>query len=340
MLQTKEGATMKKTLRRVLGILCYALLLFPGFLFAQTAKPREFKVGYPLGGSTGFFWVAHRSGSFEKYGLKLEPIYIRGGLMGIQAALSGDLLLQLQGASTVVAAWAKGGKDLQFIGAVGNRLDYILATLPSIRKPEDLKGKKIGVSQIGASTDFVARVAARQLGLNPDKDVVIIGVGGQGERWAALTGGHIEATVVQPPFTLLARKGGYPVLLDFSKQDFEYTIAGPLTTRSFIRTDRETVMNFMRGLADGMDFYRDEKNKDRVIKFLGEYYKSNAVEELEETRRVYSQVTPGLPMISVKAIENVIANDKSLAGMNLNPAELLDLSFLEKLAQERKAKGR
>jgi len=324
----------------LLSLLGCFLLLLPGFLFAQATKPREMKVGYPLGGSTGFFWVAHRSGSFEKYGLKLEPIYIRGGLMGIQAALSGDLLLQLQGASTVVAAWAKGGKDLQFIGAVGNRLDYILATLPSIRKPEDLKGKKIGVSQIGASTDFVARVAARQLGLNPDKDVVIIGVGGQGERWAALTGGHIEATVVQPPFTLLARKGGYPVLLDFSKQDFEYTIAGPLTTRSFIRTDRETVMNFMRGLADGMDFYRDEKNKDRVIKFLGEYYKSNAVEELEETRRVYSQVTPGLPMISVKAIENVIANDKSLAGMNLNPAELLDLSFLEKLAQERKAKGR
>jgi ABC-type nitrate/sulfonate/bicarbonate transport system substrate-binding protein len=324
----------------LLSLLGCFLLLLPGFLFAQATKPREMKVGYPLGGSTGFFWVAHRSGSFEKYGLKLEPIYIRGGLMGIQAALSGDLLLQLQGASTVVAAWAKGGKDLQFIGAVGNRLDYILATLPSIRKPEDLKGKKIGVSQIGASTDFIARVAARQLGLNPDKDVVIIGVGGQGERWAALTGGHIEATVVQPPFTLLARKGGYPVLLDFSKQDFEYTIAGPLTTRSFIRTDRETVMNFMRGLADGMDFYRDEKNKDRVIKFLGEYYKSNAVEELEETRRVYSQVTPGLPMISVKAIENVIANDKSLAGMNLNPAELLDLSFLEKLAQERKAKGR
>ena len=324
----------------LLSLLGCFLLLLPGFLFAQATKPREMKVGYPLGGSTGFFWVAHRSGSFEKYGLKLEPIYIRGGLMGIQAALSGDLLLQLQGASTVVAAWAKGGKDLQFIGAVGNRLDYILATLPSIRKPEDLKGKKIGVSQIGASTDFVARVAARQLGLNPDKDVVIIGVGGQGERWAALTGGHIEATVVQPPFTLLARKGGYSVLLDFSKQDFEYTIAGPLTTRSFIRTDRETVMNFMRGLAHGMDFYRDEKNKDRVIKFLGEYYKSNAVEELEETRRVYSQVTPGLPMISVKAIENVIANDKSLAGMNLNPAELLDLSFLEKLAQERKAKGR
>jgi len=301
---------------------------------------RELKVGYPLGGSASYFWVAQRSGSFEKYGLKVEPIYIRGGRMGIQAALSGDLLLQLQGASTVVSAWAQGGKDLQFIGAVGNRLDYIFVTLPSIRKADDLKGKRVAVSQIGASTDFIARVAARRLGLNPDKDIVIVGAGGQGERWAALTGGHVQATVVQPPFTLLARKAGYPVLIDFSKEDFEYTIAGPLTTRSFIRSDRETVMNFMRGLADGMDFYRDEKNKDRVIKFLGEYYRSNAIEELEETRRVYSQLTPGLPVITTKAIENVIANDKSLSGMNLNAAELLDLSFLERLAQERKTKGR
>jgi NitT/TauT family transport system substrate-binding protein len=331
---------MKKIMRFSQAILCCALLLDTSFVFAQAKPLRELKVGYPLGGSTGFFWVAHRAGSFEKHGLKLEPIYIRGGRMGIQAALSGDLLLQLQGASSVVSAWAQGAKDLQFIGAVGNRLDYVLAALPSIRKPEDLKGKRIGVSQIGASSDFIARHAVRQLGLNPEKDVTIVGVGGAGERWAALTGGHIQATVVQPPFTLLARKAGYPVLIDFSKEDFEYTIAGPLTTRSFIRSERETVMNFMRGLADGMDFYRDEKNKDKVIKFLGEYYRSNAVEELEETRRAYSQLTPGLPLITVKAVENVIANDRTLAAMKLNPADLLDLSFLERLGQERRGKGR
>ena len=311
-------------------------LFFPPFLSAQPKPLREYKVGYPLGGSTGFFWVAHRSGSFERHGIKVEPIYIRGGLMGIQAALSGDLYLQLQGASTVVNAWAQGAKELQFIGAVGNRLDYILAAHPSIRRPEDLKGKRVGVSQLGSSTDFIARLAARRLGLIPDKDVQITATGGQGDRWTALAAGHIHATVLQSPFTLKARKGKYPIFIDFSKEDFEYTIAGPLTTRSFIKSDRETVMNFMRGLADGMDFYRDEKNKDRVIKFLGEYYRSNVVEELEETRRVYSQVTPGLPIVTVKAMENVIANDKNLAAMNLNAAELLDLSFLERLARERK----
>jgi len=97
-------------------------------------------------------------------------------------------------------------------------------------------------------------------------------------------------------------------------------------------------MNFMRGLADGMAFYRDEKNKDRVHKYLGEYYRTNVIEELEETRRTYTQVTPGLPIVTMKAVENVVANDKNLASMKLNLNELLDLSFLEQLAQERKTK--
>jgi NitT/TauT family transport system substrate-binding protein len=314
--------------------------LSPSQMLAQSKALREIKVGYPLGGSSSYFWVAFRSGSFEKHGLKLEPIYIRGGLMGIQAALSGNLNLQLQGASTVVAAWAQGAKEFQFIGAVGNRLDYILAAHPSIKRPEDLKGKRIGVSQLGSSTDFIARLAARRLGLTADKDVQIVGICGQGDRWTALTSGQVQATVLQSPFTLKARKAGYPTFLDFSKEDFEYTIAGPVTTRSFIRAERETVMNFMRGLADGMDFYRDDKNKDHVIKYLGEYYRSNVTEELEETRRVYSQVTPGLPLVTAKAMENVIANDRNLSAMKLNVSELLDLSFLEQLAQERKAISR
>jgi hypothetical protein len=74
-----------------------------------------------------------------------------------------------------------------------------------------------------------------------------------------------------------------------------------------------------------------------VLKYLGEYYRSNVMEELEETRRVYSQVTPGLPIVTVKAMENVVANDKNLSRMKLNLNELLDLSFLEQLAQERKS---
>lgn len=313
-------------------------LFCPAFLFAQAKKLRTMNVSYPFGGSTSFFWVAQRSGSFEKHGLKVEPVYIRGGRAGVQALISGDVKIQLQGALAVISAWAQGAKDIRYIAAVGNRLDYILVADRAIKTGADLKGKRVGISQLGASTDFVARFALRRLGLNPEKDVTLLGVGGAGERWAALNGGHVQATVVQPPFTLLSRKAGFPILVDFSKLDFEYTISGVATTASFIRSEPDTVMGFMRGLAEGMDFYRNERNRDRVLRMLGDYFRSNATEELEETRRSYSQLTPGLPWITVKAIENVIANDHHLAGLNLKAAELLELSFLERLAEERKTR--
>ena len=98
-------------------------------------------------------------------------------------------------------------------------------------------------------------------------------------------------------------------------------------------------MNFMRGLADGMDFYRDEKNKEAVLRFLGEFYKSNNTEELEETRKVYSQVSPGLPIVTAKSIANMISSDKVLSTMNMNAGDVLDLSFLQKLEEERRTKG-
>src|SRR5512147_1366331 len=184
-------------MRKTFSIFCYAMLLFPAFLFAQT-KMREIKVGYPLGGSSSYFWVAYRSGSFEKHGLRLQPIFIRGGVLGVQALLAKNVAVLLQGASAVVSAWAQGAKDLKYIGAVGNKLDYILAANKAIRSPADLKGKRVGVSQIGSSSDFIARYALRQIGLNPEKDVIIIAIGAAGERWTALASGQIDASIFQP----------------------------------------------------------------------------------------------------------------------------------------------
>jgi ABC-type nitrate/sulfonate/bicarbonate transport system substrate-binding protein len=326
-------------IRKCFALVLITLILLPSFGRAQT-KPRTLTVPYPLGGSTSYFWVAYRAGAFEKYGLRIQPIYVRGGRTAVQALLAGEAQIEMQSGSPGISAWGQGAKDLVFTGAVGNKLDYVFVTSPKIKKPEDLKGKRIAISQLGASTDFIARLALKQLGLNPERDAILVGAGGAGERWTALNAGQVDASLFQPPFTLLARRAGFPVLVDFSKIDFQYSVSAVLTTRSFIRAEPETVMNFMRGLADGMNFYRDEKNKDKVIRFLADYYRSNATDELEETRRAYSQITPGLPYITAKAIENVIVNDKSLAVLGLKAEEMLDLSFLRKLEEERKTKGR
>jgi len=330
-----KGPTMKKNISWCAAF-C-ALLFLPASLLGQPKALKEVRVPYALGGSTSFFWVAQRSGSFEKYGLKVLPIFMRGGREAVQALISRDVTMLQQGSAGVILAWAQGAKDLVVLGATGNKLDYVFVSGPAIKKPADLKGKRIAISQLGASTDFIARLALRQLGLN-EKEVTLLGIGAQGERWAALAGGHVDASVFQPPITLRARKAGLPIWVDFSKSDYEFVVAGPVTLRSFIKSERETVMNFMRGLADGMDFYRDEKNKDTVHKYLGEFYKSNNMEELEETRRVYSQVTPGLPIVTLKAMENMINSDRMLSTMNINGADVMDLSFLKQLEEERKTK--
>ncbi len=320
----------------VTGLMLWGIM--PSLLFAQGKGLKELNTSYPFGGSTSYFWVAYRSGAFEKHGLKLKPVLIPGGVTALQSLMARELFIQLTAGPAAVRAWARGAREITFIGAVGNRLDYLLMTSPSIRGVDDLRGKRVGVSQLGASPDFIARLGLRYLGLNPERDVTIVPIGSPGERWAALSAGHVQATLFQTPLTLRARKAGFATLLDFAALDFPYILSGVLTTRSFIRAEPETVMDFMRGLADGMDFYRDDRNKEQVLKFLGEYYKSNVTEELEETRRVYSRVTPGLPLITAKSIENVIANDKDLSGMSLKPADMLDLSFLRKLEEERKGK--
>lgn len=318
-----------------------ALALFSGVptdLFSQTKGLKELNTSYPLGGSSSYFWVAYRAGSFERHGLRLKPIFIPGGVTALQSLLAKEVSIQLTAGPAAIRAWARGAREVTFIGAVGSRLDYVIVGHPSMRSASDLKGRRIGVSQLGASPDFIARLGLRRLGLDPEKDVTIVPIGSPGERWSALTAGHVQASLFQTPFTLRARKAGYVPLLDFATQEFEYILSGVLTTRSFIRSDRETVMNFMRGLADGMDFYRDQKNREPAMRFLSEYYRSNASEELEETINIYSRVTPGLPAVTAKSIENVIANDQDLSNMGLKAADMLDLSFLQKLGEERKAK--
>jgi NitT/TauT family transport system substrate-binding protein len=330
---------MRVDLRRIAIVVGLAMAqITPSDVLAQAKELRELNTSYPLGGSSSYFWVAYRSGSFERHGLKLKPIFIPGGVTALQALLAKEVFIELTAGPAAIRAWARGAKEITFIGAVGTRLDYVIVAHPSIHNANDLKGKRVGVSQLGASPDFIARLGLKRLGLNPEKDVTIVPIGSPGERWSALSAGHVQASLFQTPFTLRARKAGYIPLLDFATQDFQYILSGVLTTRSFIRSDRETVLNFMRGLADGMDFYRDDKNREKSLRFLAEYYRSNARDELEETINVYSRGTPGLPSVTVQSIENVVVNDEDLSRMGLKAADMLDLSFLQRLEEERKAK--
>src|SRR2546428_4886911 len=121
---------MRAILRQAPVILCLVSLLSPCVVCAQSKPLRELNTSYPLGGSSSYFWAAYRSGSFERYGLKLKPILIPGGVTALQSLMARELFIQLTAGPAAIRAWARGAKEITFIGAVGNRLDYVLVAAP------------------------------------------------------------------------------------------------------------------------------------------------------------------------------------------------------------------
>src|SRR5512147_2487678 len=97
-------------------IICCLALLLPSATIGQSKPLKEVNTSYPLGGSTSYFWVAYRSGAFEKHGLKLKPVYIRGSVTSLQALLARELLIQMEAVAAGGRAWARGAKEITFIG--------------------------------------------------------------------------------------------------------------------------------------------------------------------------------------------------------------------------------
>src|ERR671924_1047030 len=180
---------MKLLLRIFLaGILIQLCLSMP--LSAQELK--KIRIGYlSLSFRQSNVWVAKEEGLFKKYGLEVEPIFLRGGQLATQALASGDPPIVNIG--TVVQANLTGF-NLVLIAAVETKYDQIVFARPGITKLEQLKGKRFGISGFGAATHYAAIILLKHLNLEPMKDVSLIPGGPDAERLAALSAGKVDAT--------------------------------------------------------------------------------------------------------------------------------------------------
>src|SRR5215469_8770136 len=190
-----------KALRRLL-FLSFCCLLAPVRLSAQTTNVRIAFNG--LGGGVAPIYLGDDAGIFKKQGLNLELVFIPGGSLSLQALIGKSLDLLLPGGPPVLNAYLQGAK-IKIIGGVVNLLPYTFVVTTGIRTAEQVKGKKIGISRFGSNTDYVVRIALNQFALAPN-DVQIIQVGGSQARLVALKSGTIQATVLSPEETLVAKK--------------------------------------------------------------------------------------------------------------------------------------
>ena len=305
-------------------------LAWAGVSSAQELKKVRF--GYPsLGFRQGHIWVAKDEGIFKKYGLDVEPIFLRGGQMAIQALASGDPPLMSIG-QVVQASLA--GHDLVLIAGVEIYYDSTVFARPEIARLEQLKGKRIGISGYGAATHFAAIILAQHLKIDPDKDWQIIPGGPDAERIAAMSANKIDAGIFNSSTLPIAKRMGLVELVRIPDLKVEVQGNGMATTRAYIKSNRDVVKSALKGYIEGINFiFSNKKETQRVF---GKYMRTNDAEVLETSYQAYVTTTPKRPYPTLKGLQFLL--DRLAPTMpqakTAKPEQFVDMSFLQELDKE------
>ncbi len=223
-------------------LLSVFVLAFPFAAPCQTKPLKQIYVGVSsVSMGNIIIFVTKEAKLFEKYGLYADPVAMRGSGEASKAMIGGSIQFSPIATPTVINADLSGA-DLVILGHTLPGVVHAMIVKPEIKKVEDLKGKKIGVTTFGSLTDFLVRYMLRKKGLNPQRDVTLIQIGGDPERIGALKQGAIDAASLSFPGYGIAMKMGFPMLWDSAKE-IEYPWIEITTRRSIIQKDRDTVMN-------------------------------------------------------------------------------------------------
>lgn len=263
--QPDQADTYSPKLRALRGasfpfLFCYsfAVLSFLGCFLTVSVFAENIRIGIP-GLSAEFtpVWAAKDRGRLRKYGLDAEIIVMQGGTQLVQAMVGGSIDFSVMGGAYLTGAMR--GADLVMVATHMDKFPYSLIVKPSIKRPEDLKGAKLAISRFGSSSDAGLRVSLQRSGINPDKDVTIMQVGGQTERYAALRSGVVDGTVVIPPLSGAAQRAGYNSLINMSKLGIPFPQEGVVASRQYIATRRDTLLRFLRAYLEAVRDLKAEK---------------------------------------------------------------------------------
>jgi len=310
----------------------WAVGLFLPISFCSVVPAQHIKMTLGYGSiSTNHFpaWMAKESGVFRENGLDVELVYFRGGTTAMMALLSRETPISEIAGPSVVSASLRGTDVVMIAGGVVTS-DQWLVTRPDIKAAEQLKGGSVATSVYGGSSDFLARMALKKIGLTPVKDVAIVQIGGVPERLGALEKGKVQAAMLGVTEALMAQKKGFNALAAATQV---YQASGVATTRRFIRERPDIVRRYIKSQIEAVHRIKTDREtaKKVLLKYLGPQDK-----DVLERRYDYASADERLPPKQYPTLEGIKNILESLAETDpkakaAKPEDFVDMSFIKEL---------
>lgn len=315
-----------------LVILIAGLLGWPASTAAQNKPLKKISWGVTsLSASNWIPWLTKDAKIYEKHGLDVELILVKGSGQTSAAILGGSLFAAPVAVPQVMMA-NLGGADLVNIAHTVPGVQSKLLVRDDIRRPEDIKGKRIATSSLGSLGDFLFKYIIRKNGIDPIREVTWLSIGTPGERLQALASGRVDAADLSYPTDAQAVRMGYRILWD-ARKEVVYPSMSIVTRRRTLNEDRDTVMRMLKAHVEGIAFFK--ANKEFSIKVLSKYLRNNDQELLEGSYEIFSKDFISVPypiMHGLEATYDYVAQSRPEI-RNRRPEEFMDPSLIAELDQ-------
>ena len=247
-------------------------------------------------------WVTFEQGLFKKYGLDVTLDYVATSQVLTASLLANEVQIAQLAEDGIITSGLEGA-DLTILAPSTDHLLFSLYIRPGsgIEKIQDLKGKKVGITQRNSATDFAARWLISHNGMKPDQDVTLLGMGGVPQILTALQSGAIDAGVLSPPTTFQADQQGMKELVDYATLDLPFYQSAVVARKSWIKDNPAVVRRFMQAYVEGIAALKKDKGMAKQV--LGKYSKTTDDSVLEQTYNVFVKILPKAPIPTSQAIQ-------------------------------------
>jgi NitT/TauT family transport system substrate-binding protein len=292
---------------------------------AFSAEKAKLTIGYSTTGPTAVgLWMAQEIGAFGKYGVEPNFVFISSSPVMVPALIGGDVQCAIAGANAVIAA-ALGGAPIVSVASLANRPYLRLWVQPEFNRIDELRGKTLGVSRFGATTDNLTRILLRRVGL--ENAVNIRQLGGTLEVGLAFRHRQIDGAVLATLRTDAPNK----ILVELADSGIQYSMGQLVVSRDFHRRSADTLEKILRAYIEGVAVLRDPSQKDRVTKTIVNFTRLKEAKAVDE---IYSDAAKYVDRIPRVEPEAVAATLELMGKKGLPIESFADNSIVDKLVRE------